>query len=70
MWRSVINTPFVWIPLLPYFLKPHAKIVSKYKKEHAHEWIDILGKGDYVIQEDDSEWSEKEHITDILEIDE
>jgi hypothetical protein len=47
-----------------------AKIVSKYKKEHAHEWIDILGKGDYVIQEDDSEWSEKEHITDILEIDE
>jgi hypothetical protein len=52
------------------FIPDDAKIVSKYKKEHAHEWIDILGKGDYVIQEDDSEWSEKEHITDILEIDE
>jgi RecA/RadA recombinase len=52
------------------FIPDDAKIISKYKKEHAHEWIDILGKGDYIIQEDNTEWDEKEHITDILEADE
>lgn len=45
--------------------KPHA--IDKYKKEHASEWVDILGAGTYGIDIDESEWDEKKDISDLFE---
>ena len=33
-------------------------VIKKYKEQHSHEWVDILGKGNYDIQEDNSQWNE------------
>jgi len=49
------------------FISDDPKEVNKYKKEHSHEWADILGKGEYKTVEDNSEWDEKADITDIVE---
>ena len=46
------------------------KVIAKYKKEHADEWIGILGKGEYKITEDTAEWDEKNNIEDIVDFDE
>ena len=43
------------------------KDVTKYKKEHSHEWAAILGEGNYKTIEDNSEWNEKADISDIVE---
>jgi len=45
--------------------KPYA--IDKYKKEHATEWVDILGAGTYGIDIDESEWDEKKDISDLFE---
>jgi len=45
--------------------KPYA--IDKYKKEHAAEWINILGAGTYGIDIDESEWDEKKDISDLFE---
>jgi len=45
--------------------KPYA--IDKYKKEHAQEWVDILGAGTYGIDIDESEWDEKKDISDLFE---
>jgi len=49
------------------FIADDPKEVNKYKKEHSHEWADILGKGEYKTVEDNSEWDEKADISDIVE---
>ena len=49
------------------FIKDDALAIKKYKDEHSHEWIDILGKGSYIIQEDNSEWDEKADASDLFE---
>jgi hypothetical protein len=49
------------------FIADDPKEVNKYKKEHSHEWTDILGKGEYKTVEDNSEWDEKTDISDIVE---
>jgi hypothetical protein len=49
------------------FIPDDKKEITKYKKDHSHEWADILGKGDYKTVEDNSEWNEKEDISDIVE---
>jgi len=49
---TIISTAHGFIPD-----KPSA--IDKYKKEHSHEWVDILGAGNYGISTDDSEWGEK-----------
>jgi hypothetical protein len=49
------------------FIKDDPNAVKKYKEEHSHEWVDILGKGSYIIQEDNSEWDEKADISDLFE---
>ena len=41
--------------------------ITKYKKEHANEWLDILGKGDYKIIEDNSEWNEVSDVSDMVD---
>jgi hypothetical protein len=41
--------------------------IKKYKDEHSHEWVDILGQGSYIIQEDNSEWDEKADASDLFE---
>jgi hypothetical protein len=58
--NTVISTVHGFIPDDP-------KEVTKYKKEHSHEWADILGEGNYKTVEDNSEWNEKSDITDIVE---
>ena len=49
------------------FIADDPKEVNKYKKDHSHEWADILGKGEYKTVEDNSEWDEKADISDIVE---
>jgi hypothetical protein len=49
------------------FIKDDALAIKKYKDEHSHEWIDILGSGSYIIQEDNSEWDEKADASDLFE---
>ena len=49
------------------FIKDDSNAINKYKKEHSHEWSDILGKGEYKTVEDNSEWDEKTDISDIVE---
>lgn len=49
------------------FIKDDALAIKKYKDEHSHEWVDILGQGSYAIQEDNSEWDEKADASDLFE---
>jgi hypothetical protein len=42
------------------FIKDDPNAIKKYKEEHSHEWVDILGAGTYGIDTDDSEWGEKQ----------
>jgi hypothetical protein len=58
--NTVISTVHGFIPDDP-------KDVTKYKKEHSHEWAAILGEGNYKTVEDNSEWNEKADISDIVE---
>jgi hypothetical protein len=58
--NTVISTVHGFIPDDP-------KEITKYKKEHSHEWADILGEGNYKTVEDNSEWNEKVDVTDIVE---
>ena len=57
---TIISTVHGFIPD-----KPTA--IEKYKKEHSHEWADILGQGEYTVQEDNSEWDEKVPTPDLFE---
>ncbi len=49
------------------FIDDDKKVIDKYKKQHSHEWAEILGKGSYETVEDNSEWDEKTDISDIVE---
>ncbi len=51
------------------FIKDDNKDINDYKKQHAHEWVHILGSLDGIgLTEDKSEWEEsKENITLIDE---
>lgn len=60
---TIINTAHGFIPDTPTAIK-------KYKDEHSSEWVNILGKGNYTITEDNSEWEEKKDLSDLLEDDE
>ena len=40
------------------FIENDPKSIDKYKKDHKDEWLDTLGGGDFVIQEDKSDWEE------------
>jgi hypothetical protein len=51
------------------FIKDTPNELSKYKKEHSHEWVDILGQGAFTVHEDNSEWDEKADATDSFESD-
>jgi RecA/RadA recombinase len=57
---TIVSTVHGFIPD-----KPTA--VDKYKKEHSHEWADILGQGEYNVIEDNSEWDEKTPTPDLFE---
>lgn len=57
---TVVSTPHG-------FIKDDNNIIKKYKKQHSHEWANILGEGDYLINIDDSEWNEKTSIADLIE---
>lgn len=52
------------------FIDDTPNAVNKYKKEHSHEWSDILGKGDFKVVEDNSEWDEKKDTSDIVDYEE
>lgn len=49
------------------FIKDDPNAINKYKKEHAHEWVSILGEGKYDISIDESEWNEKTDISEIVD---
>ncbi len=51
------------------FIQDDNKAITEYKKQHAHEWVHILGSIDGIgLTEDKSEWEEsKENITLIDE---
>lgn len=50
------------------FIEDTPVALGKYKKEHSHEWFNILGEGETQIKEDNSDWDEKKDISDLLEI--
>jgi hypothetical protein len=49
------------------FIKDDPNAINKYKKEHTHEWVSILGEGKYDINIDESEWNEKSDISEIVD---
>lgn len=49
------------------FIPDNNAAIAKYKKEHSHEWENILGKGDFKISEDNSEWEEKKDVSDLVD---
>jgi len=49
------------------FIKDDPLAIKKYKDEHSYEWVDILGNGSYIIQEDNSEWNEVDSTSDMFE---
>jgi hypothetical protein len=49
------------------FISDKPTAIDKYKKAHSHEWTDILGKGEFKVIEDNSEWEEKADISDLFE---
>ena len=49
------------------FIKDDPNAVKKYKDAHVKEWADILGQGNYLVQEDTSEWDEKVVTPDLFE---
>lgn len=59
---TIISTVHGFIPDSP-------SAVDKYKKAHSSEWTNILGKGEYKVIEDNSEWDEKGDISDLFEPD-
>jgi hypothetical protein len=40
------------------FISDDPKEIEKYKKDHKHEWLNVLGAGDFTIVEDKSDWEE------------
>jgi hypothetical protein len=57
---TIVSTAHGFIPDAP-------SAIDKYKKAHAIEWAEILGKGEYKVIEDNSEWDEKGDISDMFE---
>jgi len=49
------------------FIEDTPNAITKYKKAHSDEWVNILGKGEYKTIEDNSEWSESTDTTDFSE---
>ena len=49
------------------FIADSPTAIDKYKKSHSDEWTSILGKGEYKVIEDNSEWDEKGDISDMFE---
>jgi len=41
--------------------------IEKYKKEHAHEWVNILGSGEFEVVEDNSEWNESKEVIVLVD---
>lgn len=48
------------------FISDTPDAIKKYKDEHSDEWIDILGKGNYDIHIDSSEWDEASNFTEEI----
>ncbi len=49
------------------FIEDSPNAITKYKKDHSNEWLDILGKGEAKITEDNSDWEEKKNVNDIVD---
>lgn len=49
------------------FIEDSPNAITKYKKEHSNEWLEILGKGELKIAEDNSDWEEKKDITELVD---
>jgi hypothetical protein len=49
------------------FIDDSPGAIDKYKKAHSSEWADTLGKGEYKVIEDNSEWTEKNDVSDVVD---
>jgi hypothetical protein len=52
------------------FIPDDEKAIKEYKKEHAKEWLSILGDGEFEITEDNSDWEESEKDIPLIAIEE
>ena len=52
------------------FIEDSPNAITKYKKDHSNEWLDILGNGEVRITEDNSDWEEKKDISDLVDFEE
>jgi len=52
------------------FIEDSPNAITKYKKDYSNEWLDILGKGEVKITEDNSDWEEKKDISDLVDFEE
>jgi hypothetical protein len=48
------------------FIDDDKKAIDTYKKEHADEWLKILGTLDFDLVEDKSEWNESNNV--VIEV--
>ena len=60
---TIVSTVHGFIPDTP-------EAIKSYKEEHAKEWVDILGSGNYDINVDTSEWNEATDLTELVDPDE
>jgi len=44
------------------YIKDTPTSIDKYKKEHSHEWLNVIGSTDFSLVEDASEWDETKEI--------
>jgi hypothetical protein len=58
--NTIVSTVHGFIPDTP-------NAITKYKKEHSDEWLDILGKGEITIKEDNADWEEKADVSDLVD---
>lgn len=49
------------------FIEDTPTSLTKYKQAHSHEWVDILGEGEYKTIEDNTEWNDSSDVSDLLE---
>jgi hypothetical protein len=49
------------------FIADKPSAIDKYKKSYSNEWAEILGQGNFTVQEDTSEWNEVTTTSDLFD---
>ena len=48
------------------FIDDDPKAIDLYKKDHKNEWTTVLGEGDFVVKEDNSDWEESKNSIPMM----